>query len=753
MDIEESGRGRDGKEGFEALRLVAVDEDQELEVVLEPFAIQTSVNPDVPSNQASFPQSSTFSAQSKAAPKPVTGIGSQGPSKNVRETPVVYREPRTVPIARGTTRAKTTNSPSSLQRKSKLEAVMQDWLRNPHEEEEDSEPEDIPAYQPTRPLPSSDRNPAQTPTFPAEKKETTGFEGEMDTFAISKTEDSSPLPTFQKPAESFPKPSQPPASREVEYAEENSEEYFSFKAETRTGVESEEFSFKPGWKRREDVGETDNTSPVEEPIQAVLSDSLPEPRIEDHLSHRPAASSVLMDGLVRTKGNITPPASSSASRGFRRFKRLEGHLNSLQESDISAGLGEKFADDPDLRGKNAGLDGPMNPQERQFQPITTEEEVQRTPVKAVLSEADPLVQGRTDSTYVDSPDHPTYQLVPNTSPDSRPRQGLAEKRKGRLEEEKGPSLPGDIQQKPPPEKYPHSGTTKLPIEREQKATTGERDQMRGDSKLRTVDRGAAAKVRKREEAGKRQTEYEEGKDTSGRVWKDQDASLNPLDDTIDPSFAHIKPFLTRAPEVEESKVPAVAIEKALILKKQPFVIHSDIWPLFLLLPISTNSDPVTLETQQKSSCLTRCFRPAPIELDDTLKDQFRRIYALTEEKLSENALHLLVLMNVWKFLTKAKSECRRFGQHWGLLGFQGTDPGKELGEMGVFGLLQLLFLASNMPDEADSILTYSRQSSTTFPFAKVSLRISAIALATLRTGKLNHLIAKRGEVYRIVRTK
>jgi hypothetical protein len=58
-----------------------------------------------------------------------------------------------------------------------------------------------------------------------------------------------------------------------------------------------------------------------------------------------------------------------------------------------------------------------------------------------------------------------------------------------------------------------------------------------------------------------------------------------------------------------------------------------------------------------------------------------------------------------------------------------------------------------MPDEADAILTYSRQPESPFPFAKVSLRISAITIETLRAGKLNKLIVKREEAYRTVRTK
>lgn len=800
MDNEESKGGSgdySGKEGFEASRLVSVREDQELEVVLEPFTLQKSTNPNLPSHQDSFPQSSSFPAELEGSHQRLTGVGhgsrfpgSQGHSKDMQEIPRGGREKGTAggsaPIVRGPVRAKTIDSPTTvkaLKRKSTFEAVMQEWLQNPHEEEEDSESGDIPLYQPTRQLHSGERIPAKTPSFTAEKETTVaGFEGETDSFAISKTEDSSPLPSFQRTGVSFPTPPEPLGVRKTEFTDENSEEYFSFKAKSRasTEIKPEEFSFKPGWKveERADVGETDSVSPAADPKQ----DSLPAPQIDDSRglsSHKPAVSSALMDELVRAKGTTTPPASSSTSRSFRRYKLPESHSNGLQESDISAGLGEKSADNPDRRDKKADLEGQIEPQDREFPPAAGEES-QGTPLKTLLSETEPLVQGRTDSTRpVDSPDYPStsYQLVSSASPDSRPRprqlikefegsamrltkESLAlaaeSQRKDKSDREEDASLPVDMQQKGPAEKYPHSGATKLPIERGQKATTAEKESMRSESKLKAIDR-IAPKIRKREEAGKRQVEQEEDKDDRGQMWKDPNTSLDPmLDRSIAPissSNSPPKPLVARAPKIEESKVPASAIEQALIFQEQPFVTHSDIWPLFLQIQIAAKSDPVTLETPMKSSCLTRCFRAAPIELNDTLKDQLRRIYALTEERLSENVLHLQVLMNVWKFLNKSKTDCRRYGQHWGRLGFQGTDPGKELGEMGIFGLLQLLFLASKMPDEADAILTYSRQPESTFPFAKVSLRISAITIETLRAGKLNKLIVKREEAYRTVRTK
>ena len=92
----------------------------------------------------------------------------------------------------------------------------------------------------------------------------------------------------------------------------------------------------------------------------------------------------------------------------------------------------------------------------------------------------------------------------------------------------------------------------------------------------------------------------------------------------------------------------------------------------------------------------------------------------------------------------------RFGHHWDRLGFQGADPATDLRSMGIFGLLQLLFLACNLPKEADEILAYSRESGCNFPFAAVSLNMTKVTIEALREGKLNKLIVSCGEAYRTV---
>ena len=262
--------------------------------------------------------------------------------------------------------------------------------------------------------------------------------------------------------------------------------------------------------------------------------------------------------------------------------------------------------------------------------------------------------------------------------------------------------------------------------------------------------------RKAEKAGKREE--------SKMDWLDQDGDIDlVIEDDIGPpiapasttsnSYSIPRPSLPAAQEDEWSKATALALEERSKPKEQlvtPLITHSQVWPVFEQMDIRTYREPPRKEEPQRVSWMSRCFRAAPVELEDNLKDQRDRIYALLHVAFNESPLHLQVLMSVWKFLTRSKEDCARLGHHWDRLGFQGADPATDLRSMGIFGLLQLLFLACYLPKEAEEILAYSRESGCNFPFAAVSLNMTKVTIEALREGKLNKLIISCGEAYRTV---
>ena len=245
---------------------------------------------------------------------------------------------------------------------------------------------------------------------------------------------------------------------------------------------------------------------------------------------------------------------------------------------------------------------------------------------------------------------------------------------------------------------------------------------------------------------------------------DQDIDLVIEDDVGPPiapasttsnSFAKPSPSIP-AMEDEWDKATAQAVEER--SKPKPTLVtslitHSEVWRIFEQMDIRQYREPEAKEPVQKVSWMSRCFRTMPVELEDGLKEQRDRIIALLHVAFNDSPLHLQILMSVWKFLMKSKEDCGRYGHHWDRLGFQGADPATDLRSMGIYGLLQILFFVSNLPDEADAILTYSRQSGCNFPFAAVSLNITKMTIETLREGKLNKLIVRCGEAYRTVRTR
>ena len=97
------------------------------------------------------------------------------------------------------------------------------------------------------------------------------------------------------------------------------------------------------------------------------------------------------------------------------------------------------------------------------------------------------------------------------------------------------------------------------------------------------------------------------------------------------------------------------------------------------------------------------------------------------------------LVTIYRKLTAALIDCRRFGNHWEDVGFQGTDPATDLRGVGLLGLLQLLFLilSSETSQLCKEIYRLSLDKRQHFPFAVMSTNVTQIALQVLREGLLN----------------
>ncbi|CAD8097176.1 unnamed protein product [Paramecium sonneborni] len=92
--------------------------------------------------------------------------------------------------------------------------------------------------------------------------------------------------------------------------------------------------------------------------------------------------------------------------------------------------------------------------------------------------------------------------------------------------------------------------------------------------------------------------------------------------------------------------------------------------------------------------------------------------------------------------------CLRYGSHWELIGFQGTDPATELGNGGILGLVQMLAFISDYKQYVKNALNILSQIN--IPLSITLMGISSLVLMSLKDNKLNYLINKEDSVISVI---
>lgn len=122
---------------------------------------------------------------------------------------------------------------------------------------------------------------------------------------------------------------------------------------------------------------------------------------------------------------------------------------------------------------------------------------------------------------------------------------------------------------------------------------------------------------------------------------------------------------------------------------------------------------------------------------------------LADEPGARRALHVASLQAVFLELTGAQpppaASSNRpspddagsgdgfVGDHWESIGFQGADPSRDLRAAGMLAVLQLRYLTTHHSAFAKGMLALSNDAEQYFPFATVSVNVTAIVLAVLRS--------------------
>lgn len=104
--------------------------------------------------------------------------------------------------------------------------------------------------------------------------------------------------------------------------------------------------------------------------------------------------------------------------------------------------------------------------------------------------------------------------------------------------------------------------------------------------------------------------------------------------------------------------------------------------------------------------------------------------------------HLKLIQETWSNLYPSAQVPSIPSEQWSRLGFQGTDPSTDFRAMGLHGLRQLHDYSSR-PDGTE-VLQHSLEESKWFPFAVVSINISAFQLDLLKSCKLDRILVGPG---------
>mmetsp|Transcript_36366 Transcript_36366/g.71438 ORF Transcript_36366/g.71438 Transcript_36366/m.71438 type:complete len:575 (-) Transcript_36366:284-2008(-) len=135
------------------------------------------------------------------------------------------------------------------------------------------------------------------------------------------------------------------------------------------------------------------------------------------------------------------------------------------------------------------------------------------------------------------------------------------------------------------------------------------------------------------------------------------------------------------------------------------------------------------------------------KLKGGLQDERDDVFCMAQMPVDyEYEHHDRIFQTIYRIVTGEMLTCPRFGSHWEVCGFQGTDPGTDIRGAGMLGPLQILYLLKEHRFLALKIHRLSRDDLQNFPFAVVSFNLTGIVLQVLREGKLYSMIKKSKSV-------
>uniref|UniRef100_A0A6A7G7A0 ELMO domain-containing protein 3 n=1 Tax=Hirondellea gigas TaxID=1518452 RepID=A0A6A7G7A0_9CRUS len=189
------------------------------------------------------------------------------------------------------------------------------------------------------------------------------------------------------------------------------------------------------------------------------------------------------------------------------------------------------------------------------------------------------------------------------------------------------------------------------------------------------------------------------------------------------------------------------------VKVTPTIDFDEAWEFFTRQDMShakTTIRPV-MERKGVTGLLRGLFGPRRLILE--LVSERDLLFCIAQCPLSNSQpLHLQMLQTIYRRLTGTRVDCQRYGPHWDIIGFQGSDPATDLRGVGLLGLLQMVSLVCGEQSQhlAGDVFALSHDQHSQFPLLVLCLNVTRITLQALREGCLNKECNSRGNVRHVL---
>ncbi|CAM9272721.1 unnamed protein product, partial [Sphacelaria rigidula] len=144
-------------------------------------------------------------------------------------------------------------------------------------------------------------------------------------------------------------------------------------------------------------------------------------------------------------------------------------------------------------------------------------------------------------------------------------------------------------------------------------------------------------------------------------------------------------------------------------------------------------------------------RPETLRIDQAEKHRDEIFLISQVHYTPADVVHRRIIQTVYRRMTGDKRACPDEGPHWDTVGFQGNDPRTDLNRsMGMFSLVQVLYLLETQPTFAAKLYRTSMEDGTGWPFLCVSIGFTKEAVGALRRGDCYAECNRKGVVLQVV---